>query len=601
MDAAATSLLILGVVTALFIWNKLPVALVAVLAALSLYLTGLVDLETALGGFGDPVVIFIAALFVVAEGVDATGVTTWAGQSVLRLTGGDRGRVLVAVMLLCAVATALITPNGSVAALLPMVVVVAIRMGVPPSQMLIPLAFAAHAGSLLALTGSPVNVIINGALRAEGGDPFGFFEFALIGLPLLVVTVLMVVLLGPFLLPRGDTQAGLPDYSRYAATMVERYGLHTHLFRFEVPAGSPLVGTVPQEWDLSRFAGARLMGLQAGRSAPLVLSRPVVEGDTVVVEGPSEVLAELGAHYGLETTYHASRDDVPRMLGKHQGLAEVVVPPGSTLVGESVFAGMLRPTGLVMLALRRQGRDADPTGTVVVEGDAVLFQGDWTAIDDLVDNRRVLMVDAPDLVRRQAVPLGRGAPVAVAVLLAMIVVLTLGLVPPAVAGLGAAAAMVLLRVVSAEQALRSVSWQTVVLIGGLIPMSAASQSSGAADLVAGRIIGAVGVGNPYLLLGVLFVLTAVFSQIISNAATTLIVIPIAIASALEAGIAVEPVLMVVCVAAAAAFLTPIATPANTMVMNPGGYGFGDYWRLGLPIMLVWLVVALLLVPRIWAL
>jgi di/tricarboxylate transporter len=601
MDDATTSLLILGVVTALFVWNRLPVGLVAVLAALALFLTGLVDLQTAVGGFGDPVVIFIAALFVVGEGIDATGVTTWAGQTVLRLTEGNKGRVLMAVMILSALLTALITPNGSVAALLPMVVVVAVRLGVSPAQMLIPLAFAAHAGSLLALTGSPVNVIINGAIRGEGGEPFGFFEFALIGAPLLLVTVLMVIALGPFLLPKGADQASPPDLSRYAATMVERYGLHTHLFRFEVPAGSPLVGTAPRDWDLSGFRDARLTGVQTGRSAPLEPSRPLAEGDTVVLEGPSAVLSSLGEHFGLETTYHASREDVPRMLGKHEGLAEVVVPPGSTLVGESVFAGMLRPTGLVMLALRRQGRDADPTGTVVAEGDAVLFQGDWTAIDDLVDNRRVLMVDEPGLVRRQAVPMGRRAPVAVGVLVAMIAVLTFGLVPPAIAGLGAAAAMVLFRVVDAEQALRSVSWQTIVLIGGLIPMSAAIQSSGAADLVAGGIIGAVGVDNPYLLLAVLFALTAVFSQVISNAATTLIVIPIAVASALEAGLAIEPVLMLVCVAAAAAFLTPIATPANTMVMNPGGYGFGDYWRLGLPIQLVWLVVALLLVPRIWPL
>jgi di/tricarboxylate transporter len=601
MDDATTSLLILGVVTALFIWNTLPVGLVAVLAALALFLTGLVDLPTAVGGFGDPVVIFIAALFVVGEGIDSTGVTTWAGQAVLRLTEGNKGRVLVAVMVLSALLTALITPNGSVAALLPMVVVVAVRLGVSPAQMLIPLAFAAHAGSLLALTGSPVNVIINGAIRSEGGDPFGFFEFALIGVPLLLVTVLMVVTLAPLLLPAGAERAPAPDFSRYAATMVERYGLHTHLVRFEVPADSSVVGTAPRDLDLPGVDGARLTGVQTGRSAPLELSRPLAEGDTLVFEGPLEVVRRVGARHGLRETYHASRDEVPRMLGKHQGLAEVVVPPGSTLVGESVFAGMLRPTGLVMLALRRQGRDADPTGTVVAEGDAVLFQGDWTAIDDLVDNRRVLMVDEPGLVRRQAVPMGRRAPVAVGVLVAMIAVLTLGLVPPAIAGLAAAAAMVLFRVVDAEQALRSVSWQTVVLIGGLIPMSAAIQSSGAADLVAGSIIGAVGVDNPYLLLAVLFALTAVFSQVISNAATTLIVIPIAVASASETGLAVEPVLMLVCVAAAAAFLTPIATPANTMVMNPGGYGFGDYWRLGLPIQLVWLVVALLLVPRIWPL
>jgi di/tricarboxylate transporter len=181
----------------------------------------------------------------------------------------------------------------------------------------------------------------------------------------------------------------------------------------------------------------------------------------------------------------------------------------------------------------------------------------------------------------------------------MVVLLTLGLVPAAIAGLAAATAMVLTKVVSANQAYRAVSWQTVVLIGGLIPLSTAIETSGAADLVARRLVDVVGNGRPYLLLVALFALTAVVGQVVSSTATVLVVVPIAVAAAHETGVSVQPVLMLVAVAGAASLLTPIASPGNMMIMGPAGYRFGDYWRLGLPVMLVWLVVGVAVIPLVW--
>jgi di/tricarboxylate transporter len=197
------------------------------------------------------------------------------------------------------------------------------------------------------------------------------------------------------------------------------------------------------------------------------------------------------------------------------------------------------------------------------------------------------------------VPLGRRAPQALCVLVAMVVLLATGAVPPAVAGLLAAAAMVLLRVVGVQEAYRAVSWQTVVLIGGLIPLSIAIQDSGAADLIAERIVDIVGDRGPYALMLALFVLTAVLGQIVSNTATVLIVVPIALSAAAETGISAQPVLMLVAVAGAASLLTPIATPANMMVMGPDGYRFGDYWKFGLVTMIVWLGLAMVLIPMVW--
>ena len=189
MSPATTSLVVLAATVVLFVWNRLPVGGVAVLTCLTLYATGLVDADTALSGFGDPVVVFIASLFVVSEAIDSAGVTTWAGQRLIDVVGDGAVRLMVAVLGLCAVLTAVITLNGSVAALLPMVLVLATRIRRSPSLMLMPMAFAGSAGSLLALTGSPVNVIVSNAAVEAGSQPFGFFDFAVVGLPLVIGTV----------------------------------------------------------------------------------------------------------------------------------------------------------------------------------------------------------------------------------------------------------------------------------------------------------------------------------------------------------------------------------------------------------------------------
>jgi di/tricarboxylate transporter len=228
-----------------------------------------------------------------------------------------------------------------------------------------------------------------------------------------------------------------------------------------------------------------------------------------------------------------------------------------------------------------------------------LLQGTWKALDEHLADPDVLVVDSPELVRRQAVPMGAGALQAIAVLGAMVVLLATGAVPAAVAGLLAAIAMILTGALTVEQAYRGINWTTVILIGAMMPLSTAMDQSGAANLLADTLVSLVGDAGPYALVAGLFVLTAILGQLISNTATALIVIPIAVAAATEIGVSPLPVLMSVAVAAAASFLTPVATPTNLMVMGPGGYQFGDYWKLGLPMMLWFFVVATFLVPVVW--
>jgi di/tricarboxylate transporter len=254
---------------------------------------------------------------------------------------------------------------------------------------------------------------------------------------------------------------------------------------------------------------------------------------------------------------------------------------------------------LVVMAAQRHGEELSPDQPLAA-GDTLLLQGTWHALAEHLEDPEVLVVDAPERVRRQAVPLGQGAKRTIAVLVGMVILLATGAVPPAVAGLLAACALVLLGVLTSEQAYRGISWTTVVLVGGMISLSTAMTETGAAKQLADGLVDVVGDAGPRALVFGVVLLTVALGQLISNMATALIMIPIAISAAGELDISAKPVLMAVCVAAAASFLTPVATPANLMVMAPGGYRFTDYWKLGLPLLVLFVLVATFLVPVFWS-
>ena len=597
MSDAAIVFIVLGVIVVLFVWNRLPVEIVAIGASLSLAATGVLTLDQSLSGFGDATVVFIAALFVVSEAIDSTGVTAWAGQQLTLHAGSNPRRLMVLTMLLVALLTALISVNGAVAALIPMVVIVAVRIGQPPSRWLMPLAFGAHAGSMLALTGTPIHILVVDAAVDAGEAGFGYFEFALVGIPIVAGVIAIVVVFGTRLLPGRTPDSLPPNLSDHCRTVVDQYGLGSAVRRLAVGEGSPLVGLNRGMIDVSAYDEVNLVAVQptdAGRSP----DAPLEPGDVVAVGGPPAMVERFATDLGLRVL--PGRVEGPEPFDRLTGVAEVVVPPRSEIVGETVFPGMVTASGdFVILAVQRNGENQDRGTTVLVPGDMLLVQGAWDALDAASERADVLVVDSPALIRRQAVAMGPRARRSVAILIGMVVLLATNAVPAAAAALVAALAMVLSRVMTMQQAYRGINWTTVILIGAMLPLSTAVETSGAADTIADGLLGVVGDSSPYALLLGLFVLTATFSQLISNTATALIVIPIAVTAAADIGVSVRPVLMTVTVAAAAAFLTPVATPANLMVMEPGGYEFRDYWKLGLPMLLLFMVVAVLLVPVIW--
>lgn len=517
MDPVVATLVILVLAVIAFVSNRVPIGVVSIGVALALFFTGVLTLPEALAGFGDPTVLFIAGLFVMSEALDATGVTAWAGQVVIGRAGTKRTALIAVTALLVAALTALISINGAVAALLPLVVVVASRAGIVPSKLLLPLAFAASAGSLLLLTGTPVNILVSEFAVQAGGREFGFFEFALVGIPVLAGTV-VILLLANRLVPE-----------RQAALMPVDLARHAKLLR--------------QEYEVTLDTGT--------------------------------------------------------LVGPDTGVTEVVVAPRSPLIGQHLCAGMTTPDGdLVVLGAWRGDAPLRDGDFEVQAGDGLLLQGTWDDLARHSSGPGVLAVDDPQRLRR-AVPLGRGAKRATVILVLMVVLLATGFVPPAVASLLAACALVLTRTVTVPQAYHAVSWTTIILIAGMIPLSTAFITTGTADLIAGGMLSVLGGADPRLALLALGVLTIVLGQLISNVATVLIVAPIAIAVAQSLDLSVQPFMMALTVVGAASFLTPIATPANMMVMEPAGFRFGDYWKLGLPLALLFLLIAVFYVPLIW--
>lgn len=518
MDPVVATLVVLVLAVVAFVSNRVPLGIVAIGVSLALYFTGVLTLTEALAGFGDPTVLFIAGLFVMSEALDATGVTAWAGQKVIARAGTTRAVLMIVIGMLVAGVSALISVNGAVAALLPLVVVVAAKAALPASHLLMPLAFAASAGSLLLLTGTPVNIIVSDFAEEAGERAFGYFEFALVGIPLVICTVLYLTFFSHRLLPQRDGAQMPLDLVRHARLLRQQYSLNL---------------------------------------------------ETAIIMGPSS------------------------------GVTEVVVPPRSPLIGTAVFPGMATADGdLVVLAARRGDAVHKGAPLTVQAGDSLLIQGSWDDLTRHSEAEGVLVVDDPRLLRR-GVPLGAGAKRTLVVLAFMVILLATGIVPPAVAALLAASALVLTRTVSVPQAYGSISWTTVVLIAGMIPLSTAFTKTGAADLIAGALLSMIGDAGPTAALAVLCLLTLVLSQLISNAATVLITAPIALSIAATMQVSALPFLMALTVIAAAAFLTPVATPANLMVMQPAGYRFGDYWKLGLPLAILFLVFAVFYVPLIW--
>ena len=624
---------ILGLTIALFIFSRLRADLVALLSLLALFATGILTSKQALSGFADSTVIMVAALFVVGEGLSRTGITAWLGQFFMRQAGDSDLRLMVVVMLGTAVLSAFLSNTGTVAMLLPAVVAASWRIGGLPSRFLLPMAIAANLGGLMTLIGSPPNIVVSDTLVAAGFASFGFFEFAIIGIPLTLAAAAFVLLFGRKLLPSHRTSDRPVDLDQSMGRLSESYRLTGKLFRVRVRNASSLVGKTLADAALGRDFGVtvldvfqeadpdeqpasrrdrrrhglqeRLDWLQADEGRLPSADTVIRAQDMLLVKGDPNAVTDLTERFNVGVQpvdpSHERLSDL--LLSQEVGVAEVILTPRSRYSGQTVAESQIGDTYQVQVITVRRGDSLLPRKSTQLQfGDSLLVRGKWENIERIgKETDNFVVVGEPQAMARQVIDLTPRSLIAVLTLLGMVALMLFNVMPTVMAVLLAAAVMVITGCVTPDGAYRAINWQTVILIAAMLPMSIALEITGGAELIANGLISTLGTVGPLAMLAGAFLLTTGFSQVMSNTATTVLVAPIVLQAALGLGIAPQPMLMMVAVGAGAAFLTPIASPTNTLVLAPGGYSWGDYARIGLPLLLLVLFISLLIVPIAWPL
>lgn len=593
---------ILVATVVLFLSDRLRLDVVAIFCLLALALSGVAPLDVVLAGFSNPAVIMIAGLFVVGAALTETGVTAWLGRRLEAFAGDTEARVIATVVLGTALLSAFMSSMGTVALLLPVVGTIAAQRGLAPGRLLMPLAFASHLGSNLTLISTPPNLVVSDALREAGHEPFRFFSFTVPGAIALLAGTAYLCLVGRHFLPQSaNAVTGRPRISE--RDLATEYGLGSAMAFVRIPSGSSLVGLTLGESNLRATLGVSVVGIIRGHESVRVVPRARFEaGDELRVIGSAEAISAMCARYSTEPTSDASSFALPI----DESLVEVVLPRRSRLVGQTLREARFRDRYRAnVLALRRRSASgpacvapSELRDLTLRAGDALLLKGRRKYLRNLRDEGADLVLLAePDLSevivdRPKALATG-------AITLGMLVVMAFGWLPNAIAVLLAVLGVVLARAVRPPDIYRSVNWESVVLIACMIPMATALERTGGTGVVVSAVQRQLHGVPPVVVLALLVVLTSAIGMVLSNTATAILLAPVAVRLGAAFGIAPEPLLMGVAFASSAAFATPIASPVNVLVMTPGGYAFKDYTRVGLPLQLVVLTVAVAVIPLVW--
>ncbi|MFG6685981.1 SLC13 family permease [Mariniflexile sp. HNIBRBA6329] len=606
-------LIILAITIILFIWGKFTPDVVALISMLSLFLTGILNITETLSGFSNPTVILIAALFIVGEGIAQTGWTAIAGKKFVEWAGKSVPKLLFMITLGAGVLSGLVSNTGTVATLTPLTISSAWSIGTLPSKMLMPLAFGSNTGGLLTLTGSPPNIIASNVLVDAGYKGFSFFEFALIGLPLLIATLLYFKYLGYKLLPKNKTNNRPVNIESTLHNWIEAYKVDDDYYRLRIRSLSPLINTKLEDWLFEKNYNVSIIRIK--RRHPKVLKgippfeefpSPQTElyyHDIITVKGETEAINKMMITFrlGLLPLEPIMDELKHNLINQEVGMTEVIVNPNSILVGRKYKLGdYFKRFGIQLLAASRNNKPLQDKEIVVKAGDAFLIRGTWEHIDELKkQHENLVIIGSPEGMAKNIENLNLKSYIALASLIFMITLMVFDIVPGSIAALISAGIILLTGCVPISKAYKGISWTSVVLIAAMLPMGIALQKTGTAQLVATGLVDNLGAIHPIVLLAGVFLLTTLFSQVISNSATAVLMAPIAMLAASSLNLAPEPFMMVVAISAATAFLTPIGTPTNAMVMTAGGYKFLDYLKVGAPLLLLLFVITLILVPIIW--
>lgn len=574
---------------ALFVWNRLRYDLVAMLALLASVLVGVVPAAEAFSGFSDDVVMIVAAALLVSGAVARSGIAEYALRPLAPYLKSVRSQVFVLVLAVTVMST-FIKNIGALAILMPVAFQVAKGSGTSPSQLLLPLAFGSLLGGLITMIGTSPNIVV-ARVRAEiVGEPFRMFDYAPVG-GALAALGLVVIVLACGLLPRR----------RAAVSLNEAIEIENYVVEARVPASSAVVGQAPR--DLEALGGEKLELASVARETrdahPPHPDMKLHPGDTLLLKGDPEEIDRVIDRAGLSLdnqSPEAVRDDDPDEVGVIEG----VVMSDSMLVGMTPADVRLRERyGLSMIAISRSDEDLTQRLSSIRfrAGDVLVLQGIRDRIAEALKALAILPLAEREVAfgrsRRRWVPLG--------VLLAAMAAVALEWLPAAIAFFAASLVLLLAKSLSLREAYEQIEWPVLVLLGALIPVSEAVRSTGVSDLIAERLSVVASAMPPMGALALVMVAAMAVTPFLNNAATVLMMAPIAASLATALGLKIDAFLMAVAIGAACDFLTPFGHQCNTLVLGPGGYRFGDYWKLGLPLSIMVVAAGVPLIAWVWGL
>ncbi|MGV8938526.1 MAG: SLC13 family permease [Allorhizobium sp.] len=626
LSLTSPQLLIFAILTTmmgLFLWGRFRHDVVALAALMACVIAGLVPAVDAFAGFSHPAVITVACVLVLSQGLRSTGAVDWLARSILPANAG-RAATMLALIGLGAALSGFMNNVGAMALLMPIAVQLSGQLKLTPGQVLMPLAFGTILGGMTTSVGTPPNLIVSGFRAQAGLGPFAMFDFAPVGVPVAALGVLFIALIGWRLVPARQSAAGKDfDTGTYLTEVRvpgkgKAVGMTLRDFEKEIEdSGAQIVGLVRNEVRLNAPSGGRhihaddILVLQADVDT---LAKVLSVFDIKLEEqkSPSKDEAETSADAPEETSPEAKPDPANSRQDKQADaddsdereenivLRELAALPGATIIGRSAIDLRLRTRyGLNLLAVSRDGRmpQARLRQLKLRAGDLLLMQGPEEMMTEFISDSGCVPLGEREL----RIPDNRMAIIAGAIMIGSVAIVTLGLLPAAVGfALGVLASM-LLGTVPLRQIYTSIDWPIIVLLAALIPVAGAMQTTGAADQLARFLVETIAQGNPIAALAVVFITTMFLSDVMNNAATAAILCPIALGIAATLGVNPDGFLMAVAIGSSCAFLTPIGHQNNTLILGPGGFRFGDYWRLGLLVEALVIVVSMPLLLLIWPL
>ena len=590
----------------LLVTNWIRGDLVAVLVMLTLMLTGVLEPSDALSGLSSPVVVIIASMFVISEAIVHTGLAQRMGEAIIDRGGTSEVRLLVLLMAGSALVGSFMSSTATAAIFIPITLAVAEKAGLNHRRLLIPLAAAALISGMMTLVATTPNIVINNALRSHGQEALSFFSFTPFGLAVLVLAIAFIVLAGRHLLSGGQGAVSRRR-ERSIGEILQGYDIRQRVGVLRVTPGSGLIDRSVARMQLGARHRINLIALHtvADSGRAFVPARPetvFLANDILVVIAEHEAIDRFAEGFELERMELQVDPALEREFFQAVGVGEVMLTPESNLIGKSVREiGFHSRFRCQVLAIRRKG--ATLTTGFADEplrfGDVLLACGAWEDILQLRDHRdQYILLNLPQDYH-EVIPARSRGPLAVFILAAMVGLLVFDLLPTVTAVLVATAALILTRCVNVDSCYRVIDWQTVLIIAGMLPLALALERTGAITLVTDRLLELFAGVGPMGVLAVLFLVTVAIGLFLSNTPTAVLVAPMAVEIGLKMGIPPQACAMTVAIACSAAFISPLGSPVNMIVREPGGYTFMDYARVGVPLVALSLVATLVLVRLIY--